>query len=110
MEGYNLIKISSCLWPGRENGLFDLLQKAGSSLLVWEESQKYGRIDQVNADYALLMQLTLESGNWQFTLVPPTLRIIVLKVPSPRFLIRVSQNVDIFCVAVVQSGCSLASL
>lgn len=82
MEGYKLKrKFQDAYGQARENGLFDLLQKAESSLLVWDEIQKYGRIDPGNARLRALIQLTNESGNWQLLWLPPTLPYYRLEGP-----------------------------
>jgi len=82
MEGYKLKhKLQDAYGKARENGLFELLQSAKSSLLVWDGIQKYERIEPANARLRALINLTLESGNWQLLWLPPALPYYRLEGP-----------------------------
>ncbi len=74
MEGYKLKrKFEGACSQARENGLYELLEKAQPHLLNWDEIQKYQAIDPGNARLRALFQETLESGNWQLLWLPPNL-------------------------------------
>lgn len=82
MEGYKLKrKFQDAYDQARENGLYDLLKKAEPSLLVWDEIQKYREIDPGNARLRAILNLTLESGNWQLLWLPPNLPYYQLEGP-----------------------------
>lgn len=85
MEDYKLKKkFQEGCKKGKENGLYTLVKNARPSLLEWDDIQQYKEVDPGNHRLRILIEKTLDSGNWQLLWIPPSLPYYLPEGPFAR--------------------------
>jgi len=73
MEGYKLKRKFNSVVQDKPELLFEQLVKSQTTQLDWKDFQEYQQIDPGNARMRSLLEDTVETGNWKFLWLPPSL-------------------------------------